>query len=315
MLSGLDGNAFQTAIVSLVSKNHLSFQSIPAIPHGDGGLDGLVGHDVGYCCYGIEEVQAQNVGALTIKTIDKFKGDLLRICEFDRDSKAKPKAKENKALAAVMADGKRLEHIYLVCNVFESNRCIGKLKTFFEKIKKASKCRFVDPDCTVTIEGPKEITGRLTVTPEFHATLDYTLLQKILLAPGAPLAVPPVLSDFEGKMAALKEVFGEKRVQPIEQLFRDSWIAHLALVERLSGSLPQDHLKVSQIINDIRKEAPLHFIGVPVDDAIQKIREYQKLIELRLAKEVPLEEAHARRVASQIVAALVGECGIEWRNL
>jgi hypothetical protein len=314
-LSMLDGDAFQTAITSLVSKNHCDFQAVPPLPHGDGGLDGLVGDSIGYCCYGIEDTQEHNAKKLTSLMVNKFKGDLLRVCEFDRNSKTKLIARENKTLEAVLVNGAKLKSIYLVCNVFESNAAIGKLREFFDKLKKAGKGRFVDAACSITIEGPKEITNRLPVPQDFHATVENAVLQKIFNEPPADPSTPPALTVFEQKIQALVKVFGAAKITPIEERLRSQWIAHLARLERLNDQLPREYFKVAEIINDIRQEAPMHFIGVPVKEAITRMLAYQNELEQRLMKEVPLTETNARRAAGEIAAALVGECGIEWRDL
>ncbi|WNZ62689.1 hypothetical protein QEG98_02350 [Myxococcus sp. MxC21-1] len=313
-LSLLDGTEFQTAVTSLVSKNFHDFQAIPAAPHGDGGLDGLAQSDThGYCCYGIEDAQKQDAKALASALVDKFKGDLLRLCEFDRKKKVKLAPKENKALENILPQGKKIKHIYLVCNTFKHHTSIKKLKDYFEKIKKQSQCRFIDQTCGLTIEGPDEITNRLAVPPDFHATIELAALLKLLAAPSAAPSTPPELTAFEQKMDVLAQKFGAARISPIDAALRKEWLAHLELLERLNQSLPNDHLRIHRITTSIRRDAAMYYLGIPIEEAIKKTFEFEQLVCKRLMNEVPLPEAEAQSVAKQVVASLIGECGIEWR--
>lgn len=313
-LSLLDGDEFQTAVTSLVSKNFHDFQAIPTAPNGDGGLDGLAESDThGYCCYGIEDAQKQNAKALAASLVDKFKGDLLRLCEFDRNQKVKLVPKENKALESILPEGKKLKHLYLVCNTFKHHTSIKKLKDYFEKIKKQSKCRFVERNCGLSVEGPNEITNRLTVPPDFHATVEQAAFLKLLAAPGSAPSTPPEQTDYEKKIDVLVQRFGAARIKPIDEALREEWLAHLALLERLNRALPNDHMRIHRITTSIRRDAAKHFLGIPVEEAIQKTVEFESLVCKRLVNEVPLPEAEAMSVAKQVVASLIGECGIEWR--
>ncbi|MFY1824416.1 hypothetical protein ACN47A_00740 [Myxococcus fulvus] len=298
----------------MVSKNFHDFQAIPAAPHGDGGLDGLAESDThGYCCYGIEDAQKQDAKALASSLVDKFKGDLLRLCEFDRKKKVKLLAKENKALENILPQGKKLKHVYLVCNTFKHHTSIKKLKDYFEKLKKQSQCRFVDQACGLSIEGPNEITNRLTVPPDFHATIEQAAFLKLLAAPAAAPSTPPEQTAFEKKIDVLVQKFGAARIKPIDEALREEWLAHLELLERLNQSLPNDHLRILRITAGIRRDAAMHFLGIPVEEAIKKTMEFEQLVCKRLVNEVPLPEADARSVAKQVIASLIGECGIEWR--
>ena len=56
LIGSLEGDAFEDEVCSRLLKIFLDFQSIPAKPHGDGGLDGLShGQKHAYCCYGPEQ--------------------------------------------------------------------------------------------------------------------------------------------------------------------------------------------------------------------------------------------------------------------
>jgi hypothetical protein len=313
-LAVLEGKAFQDAVTSLIAKNHLDFQAIPAAPQGDGGLDGLIdGHTVGYCCYGIEDVPSHSSKELVTKMVDKFKKDLMRILEFDPD-KSPLTHQDNTTLANVLPSGKKLKHIYLVCNNFDNNTAIGKLTSHLAKLKAASKLTFIEQTCTITIEGPAEITNRLVVTADYQARLDQTLLTKLINQPSQSGTTPASLTDFEDKMQVLGNKVGATKVKPVEGLLKKRWLEQLGLIERLNSSVPSAHMKVFSILSAIREEVVLEFADVGPKGAIARIKEFQSTLGVRLHKEVPLPEEEAKRFAMQVVAQLVGESGMSPMN-
>jgi hypothetical protein len=313
-LAQLEGDDFEEAITGLLANNHQDFQSIPAAPQGDGGLDGLAENfTVGYCCYGIENVDTLVPKAIAQKTLDKFKADLMRILEFDPNKLKQPTLYPNTTLAKVLPANTKLKHIYLVVNSFKSNTVIGPLNTWFAAIKPKSNCTYVEPACTITIEGPHEITNRLTVTPSYQARLESSLLSKMLSQPTAPKTGPSDLSGFEDKMNVLASVSNPARVQALRKSFLQQWLSQLGMLEELNNNHPQAHKRIFATIEAIREEVLLKFLGATPRSLAERLGVFETELADRLHTEIPLPKQDAQRFARRVTSQLVGECDIDWR--
>jgi hypothetical protein len=131
-LTKLTGNDFQDEACARLQLAILSFQTIPAKPHGDAGLDGFShGRERGYCCYGPEYDPAQR-NAQRVKAIaEKFKKDLRRLFELETQGKGKLACTDSPEMPTILPDGKKLIHIELVVNWFESHRVLNPILTAF----------------------------------------------------------------------------------------------------------------------------------------------------------------------------------------
>ncbi|WP_147443650.1 hypothetical protein [Corallococcus sicarius] len=313
-LALLEGDDFEVAITGLLANNHQDFQSIPAAPQGDGGLDGLAENfTVGYCCYGIENIDTLAPKAVAKKTLDKFKADLMRILEFNPKKPKKLIPHPNTTLSKVFPAKTKLKHIYLVVNSFKSNTVIGPLNTWFAAIKPNSPCTYMEPACTITIEGPHEITNRLTVTPSYQARLESSLLSKMLNQPTAPTTAPSDLSGFDDKMNVLASVSNPVRVQALRNNFHQQWLSQLGMLEELNNNHPQAHKRIFATIEAIREEVIVKFLSATPQNLADRLMVFETDLADRLHTEIPLPKQDAQRFARRVTAQLVGECDIDWR--
>ena len=158
-LGSLEGQAFEDEVCAFLHRSFTDFQSIPA-GGGDGGLDGLShGQTRAYCCYGPEQEPFRTkTKGLKKAIVEKFKSDLRRLCELERDGK-KLVTRENLRLRGILAEGQRIQTIFLVVSVFNDNQVIGPLNAALKKYKEASDCQFVDASATLTIWGPKHLAA------------------------------------------------------------------------------------------------------------------------------------------------------------
>jgi hypothetical protein len=156
-LTHLTGDAFEDEVAARLQTAIVDFQTISTKPNGDGGVDGISdGFTVGYCCYGPEYDAFKDETEINGDIIEKFRADLRRILELASDGekgdardapgakhissnpsgsvqtsdlpqsapmrkKGKLKHRENKALYGIMPTGKRLKHVRLIVNRYESN--------------------------------------------------------------------------------------------------------------------------------------------------------------------------------------------------
>ncbi len=171
-LAGFTGDAFQAEVVRALQQTFTGdgFQRIPSKPQGDGGLDGLShGRTRGYCIYGPELGHGPQTQPATLrkKIGEKFKADLRRLLEVELKS-TKLVHRDNDSLATLLGDPPttRLQTIILVVNIFEDKRLIGDLNTAFDRYKRASKKRFVDPKCELVIWGPRDVADNTAVTEQ-----------------------------------------------------------------------------------------------------------------------------------------------------
>ena len=162
-LASLTGTAFQAEVCARLQSVVLGFQTIPSKPHGDAGLDGFshVGTQ-GYCCYGPELKAYRQTRSLEKAIVDKFKSDLRRLLELEF-KKTVLTCCENPEMATILPTGKKLMHVDLVVNWFESHRVVGPIHTALLEYKQSSTLRYVDANATIAIIGPTELANRWSV--------------------------------------------------------------------------------------------------------------------------------------------------------
>src|SRR5262245_45373885 len=120
-LASLEGTNFQLEVCTRLQSVILGFQTIPAKPQGDAGLDGFSHHgEHGYCCYGPEHDVFKTARAREKAIITKFAADLQRLFELDL-CKGKLVHNDNQEMATILPKGRRLNHIELIVSWFESH--------------------------------------------------------------------------------------------------------------------------------------------------------------------------------------------------
>ena len=236
-LASLTGNAFQAEVCARLQSAVLGFQTIPSKPQGDAGLDGFshVGTQ-GYCCYGPELKTYRQTRSLEKAIVDKFKSDLRRLLELEF-KKTVLTCCENAEMATILPVGKKLMHVDLVVNWFESHRVVGPIHTAFLEYKQSSKLRYIDANATVAIIGPTELANRWSVD-------ELTLVraqQKIFYQSVQDTAKTLVIENpktFDEKMTLLKDIRPDQ-LQAINSLvdqFLYKWRMSLAFDIKLNGA-------------------------------------------------------------------------------
>jgi len=110
-LEALSGNEFQDEVSAYLQAVIIDFQTVPASPQGDAGLDGFSHHgERAYCCYGPEHNAFKKNKEREDAIVEKFKGDLRRLYEVDTDGK-KLVFCENKEIETILPEKRKIKHV------------------------------------------------------------------------------------------------------------------------------------------------------------------------------------------------------------
>jgi len=311
-LASLTGNAFQAEVCARLQSAVLGFQTIPSKPQGDAGLDGFshVGTQ-GYCCYGPELKTYRQTRSLEKAIVDKFKSDLRRLLELEF-KKTVLTCCENAEMATILPVGKKLMHVDLVVNWFESHRVVGPIHTAFLEYKQSSKLRYIDANATVAIIGPTELANRWSVD-------ELTLVraqQKIFYQSVQDTAKTLVIENpktFDEKMTLLKDIRPDQ-LQAINSLvdqFLNKWRMSLAFDIKLNETMPGLHQALeasrSRIVTRI---AALMLASSAPWTELGKAEEISRAV--LDAEFGSTYGSMMQDIAAGEVARLIGECSIGW---
>jgi len=311
-LTTLTGNAFQAEICAFLQSVVLGFQTVPSKPHGDAGLDGFSHSGThGYCCYGPELKSYKQTRSLEKAVIDKFRSDLRRLLELEF-RKTVLTCCENTEMESILPVGKKLIHIDLVLNWFESHRVVGPIHTAFLEYKGLSKLRYVEAEATLAIIGPTELANRWSVD-------ELTLVraqQKSFFQSVQEAAKTVVISDpktFDEKMVLLKDIRPDQ-LQAIDNLvdqFLLKWRLALAFDIKLNETMPNLH----QILEACRSRivtriAELMLASSTPWTELGKAGEISRAV--LDADFGPTYGSMMEDIAAGEVARLIGECSIGW---
>ncbi len=311
-LATLTGNAFQTEICARLQSVVLGFQTIPSKPHGDAGLDGFSHSGAqGYCCYGPELKAYRQTRTLEKAVVEKFKSDLRRLLELEFKKKVLTCC-ENIEMGSILPSGKKLIHIDLVVNWFESHRVVGPIHSAFLEYKAVSQLRYVDADATVAIIGPTDLANRWSVD-------ELTLVraqQKSFYQVVQEAAKTVVISDpktFDEKMALLKDIRPDQ-LQAIDNLverYLFKWRLALAFDIKLNETMPNLH----QILEASRSRIVTRIAELMLASSTPWT-ELGKAGEIaRAALDADFGSTYGSMmedIAAGEVARLIGECSIGW---
>lgn len=318
-LATISGDPFQEGILILLQQTYSDVQRIPTKPTGDGGLDGLShGWSKGYCCYGLDLQGSAKTTPddLRIKVVRKFRDDLQLLFELD-STKNGYIHKENTRLRDILTGGQKLTHIQLITNYLEDNRIIGDLMDSFKKYKIESKCRYVEPACTMSIWGPDDICNNLTIDDAAMLRIDNPSLATVIseVENTAPHALPPLdapTKTLDEKMAALKGDNTEYKSQLLED-----WGRYLLFMQKLNTTLPNLHRNLETLVKRISHRANMeshsgNHSASPVD-LIEKIEKYiEDESKALLSQFVSVGDISAFKVRT--IARLIGVCPLDWRK-
>lgn len=313
-LAALSGNDFQAEVCARLQSVILDFQTVPAKPQGDAGLDAFShGGKRGYCCYGLEHDQFKTNKAREKAVVNKFKSDLRRLFELEFKSGKLVRTK-NPEMAKILPKGQRLEDVELLVNWFESHRVLGPILTAAQEYKATSVCTYVDPAVTVIVVGPKDLANRYAVDElTINRARQRAFIQRVKQA--AQLVAIEDPKDFDRKMAILREIIPDQvtAINSLTDQFRANWRMALAFERELHETLPTLH----HDLEDDRRRILTRIIEL-------MLATDQPWAELGcaegLAKEIldqhfdKLYGPLVRDVSSGEIARLIGECPIGWQK-
>jgi hypothetical protein len=315
LLSKLESHAFQEAVCARLQSVIVDFQAIPAKPQGDGGLDGLShSQERAYCCYGPEQEarKLENKG-LKEDIVNKFSEDLRKLFELEFHKK-KLKQTRNEELASIIGAGRKIKHVHLVVSCFESHRIIGPLNTNFDKYKAASELRFIDASATLNVWGPKNLAALGAVDEHTLFRVQNPALIACLQTASAAQLVNES-GDFGAKFDDLKrrQPRSAQRIEGIAEKLREAWAAAIAL----DNDLSTNSLGLHQVLESVRSDAAL----TAQVKSMSALDPYQLIDTMQKEVGVQLEQGFGNRfgpltprITQGVVAGLIGECPIDWRE-
>jgi hypothetical protein len=316
LIGKLEGNAFEEEVCARLQTIFVDFQPIPAKPHGDGGLDGLShGQERAYCCYGPEqEARKLDNKGLKDDIVNKFSADLRKLFEVEFTDK-KLKQVSNGELETIMGVDRKIKHVFLVVSWFESHRVIGPLNTNFDKYKAASQLKFVSADATLTVWGPNNLAALGAVDEHTLFRIQNPALIACVQTASAAQLVKDEGGGFDAKFDDLKRRKPESaaRIENIAQKLRDAWAAAIAL----DNDLSKNSLGLHQVLESVRSDAAL---SAQVK-SMSATDPYRLIDTMREEVAGQLEQGFGDRfgpltprITQGVVAGLIGECPIDWRD-
>jgi hypothetical protein len=316
LIGKLEGNAFEEEVCARLQAIFVDFQTIPAKPQGDGGLDGLShGQERGYCCYGPEqEARKLDNKGLKDDIVDKFSADLRKLFELEFENR-KLKHASNEELVTIMGADRKINHVYLIVSWFESHRVIGPLKTNFDRYKAASQLQFVGADATLTVWGPKNLAALGAVDEHALFRIQNPALIACVQTASAAELVKDSGGEFDAKFDDLKRrrPGAAANIDGIAQKLREAWAAAIAL----DNDLSKNSLGLHQVLESVRSDAALsaQVKSMSATDPYHLIDAMREEVGSHLGQGFgnrfgPLTP----RITQGVVAGLIGECPIDWRD-
>lgn len=311
-LAALTGDEFQYEVCARLQTAILGFQTIPAKPHGDAGLDGFSHNGQrGYCCYGPEHDEFKTTKQRENAIVDKFKGDLRRVCELDFEKK-KLVCIESPEMATILPDGCKLIHISLLVNWFESHRLLNPLFSAFDDYKTVSACRYVDAGASLNLLGPKELANAYAVDERTLLRAQQRMFAKNVQQTAQSVTISDP-KDFDSKMSTLREIRPDQvpAINGLAEQFRTDWKISLAFERELDETIPTLHRLLEENRRRILREVSQLIIGSP-----EPWKELGKAS--GIAKDIldrdfgKLCGAIVHDVSSGEIARLIGECPVGW---
>lgn len=315
-LAALSGNDFQAEVSARLQSVIVDFQTVPAKPQGDAGLDAFShGGTRGYCCYGLEHDQFKTNKKREEAIIDKFRSDLRRLFELGFQS-AELTRVENPEMASILPLGKKLKHITLVTNWFESHKVLSPILTEAARYKAASKCKYVEQAATIVVLGPKELANRYAVDEmTINRVRQRGFIQQVQQAASRVEIADLKGRGFDEKMGILREIAPERatHVDSLSEGLRAHWRTALAFERKLHEALPALH----QALEDGRRVLLTQISRLMLNSSrpweeLGRAEELARgILEPEFGKQYGML---VREVSFGEVARLIGECPIGWKK-
>jgi len=314
-LAALSGDDFEQEVCARLHSAILGFQEIPAKPQGDAGLDGFShGGERGYCCYGMEHDAFKNNKQRENAIANKFKSDLRRLCELDFDKK-KLICIDSAEMATILPDGRKLKHVSLVVNWFESHRILNPLFTAFSQYRNVSTCRYVDANASVAVVGPKQLANLYAVDEETILRASQRVLARRVQQTAQSVAIDDP-KDFDTKMEILREIRPDQlpAITSLAEQFRANWRMSLAFERELDQTVPTLH----QILEEDRKRilTRVSQLMIESEEPWKELQRASSIAEEVLAPDFGrLYGSIVQDVSSGEIARLIGDCTVGWKRL
>jgi hypothetical protein len=217
-------------------------------------------------------------------------------------------------MATILPDGRKLKHVELLVNWFESHRILNPILSAVDEYQKASQRQYVEVDATVIIVGPKDLANRfgvdeLTIT----RARQRVFLQKIQTR--AQSVVLASTSAFDRKKEILRELYPDNS-DTIEALWiqlQTAWRMALAFEQELHDTLPNLHRDLETDREHLLRKVHTLMLSSPAPwEQLAKSAEFATEI-LRKDFEA-LYGTIIEDLSYGEVARLVGECPIGWKG-
>jgi hypothetical protein len=313
-LAALSGNDFQAEVCARLQSVVLDFQTVPAKPYGDAGLDAFShGGKRGYCCYGLEHDQFKTNSARVKAVVDKFKSDLRRLFELESKNK-KLVCTKNPEIVKILPKGQRITHIVLLVNWFESHRVLSPILTAAAEYKATSKCSYVDPAVTVIVVGPKDLASRYVVDElTINRARQRAFIQSVQQA--AQQVAIEDYRNFDRKMVLLREIRPDQvpAINSLSDQFLANWRMALAFERKLHETLPVVH----GALEDGRRMIVTRIseLMLASDRPWEELGRAEELAKEILGQEFGRQYgALVGIVSSGEIARLIDECTIGWQK-
>jgi len=313
-LAQLTGTDFELEVCARLQSVIIDFQTVPAKPHGDAGLDGFSHYgERGYCCYGPEHDEFKNTKARKDGIVKKFKSDLRRLCELEFENK-KLIHSESPEMATILPDRCKLKHVTLLVNWFEDHRILNPLLSAFNEYKTESQCRYLEADATLVLLGPTELANQYAVDEATILRARQRIFAKQLLQTAQGVAIQDP-QGFNEKMAVLREIRPDQlaAIDRLAERFLADWRTALAFEHELNETLPHLH----RVLEDDRGRIVTRVSQLMIASS-EPWKELAKASDL--CREVlerdfgQLCGAVVQDVSSGEIARLIGECPIGWEK-
>ena len=313
-LAELTGDDFEDEVSARLESVIIDFQSVPSNPFGDAGLDAFShGGEIGYCCYGPLPNAFKTNAQREKDIIQKFRGDLQSLLEVCFVKKVLTLS-ETPEMATILPTGKKIKHIELLCNWFESHRVLNPLHDSLREYAELSKCHYVEKNATIKVSGPKELANRYAVD---EATIGRARQRAFALKveKAAESMKLGSTKKFEKKMADLKVLVPgqDGAIDAMRERLQADWRMALAFEREMGDTLPGVARTLERARGRILGKVTKLIVG-----SAKPWTELSKATEM--AEEILNKDFDPKSYGSVIsdvgsgeIARLIGECPVGWK--
>jgi hypothetical protein len=313
-LECLTGVDFQSEVCARLQTFIIGLQTVPSKPQGDAGLDAFSDRgERAYCCYGPELSTFKKDKDRVDAIVNKFRADLRRLYELKFNKKVLEHS-DSSEMETILPKGRKIKHIELLVNWFESHRVLSPILTAVEEYENVSKRTYVEEKASVIVVGPKDLANRYAVDEvTIMRARQRVFLQKIQMKAESVVLVST--AKFDEKKEILKEIYPDK-VETIDALWiqlQNSWRMALAFEQELDDTLPNLHRDLEANRSRILQKVLTLMLSSPAPwEQLMQSTEFASDI---LRKDFDsLFGTIVEDLSNGEVARLVGECPIGWKR-